>query len=183
MTNQMISISIQQTSFRSSVVIFHFRRPMAFSSLSLYDTPGIATRMNIFLRTRRLSSKLLNKDTSWNAWHRHSGSFMVDTDILFSNMKSPSHECLITFWPLTSYGDFPTDQAFHLFHDLETELYLRRITSGFSGSFATGVACQQGTLTLTDTWFRLWLAILLRINYFNCSWIIFYRSRNYFYCS
>ena len=28
------------------------------------------------------------------------------------------------------------------------------IMSGFHGSFATGVACQQGTLTTPDTWFR-----------------------------
>ena len=27
------------------------------------------------------------------------------------------------------------------------------IMSGFQGAFATGVACQQGTLTLQDTWF------------------------------
>ena len=26
--------------------------------------------------------------------------------------------------------------------------------SGFHGAFATGVACEQGKLTLTDTWFR-----------------------------
>ena len=26
--------------------------------------------------------------------------------------------------------------------------------SGFHGAFATGVTCQQGTLTLPDTWFR-----------------------------
>ena len=45
------------------------------------------------LRARRLSSKLLKQDTSRNAWNRHSGSFMVDTGILFSNMKYPSHEC------------------------------------------------------------------------------------------
>ena len=25
--------------------------------------------------------------------------------------------------------------------------------SGFHGAFATGVACQQGTITLPDTWF------------------------------
>ena len=32
------------------------------------------------------------------------------------------------------------------------------IMSGFHGAFATGLACQQGTLTLPDTWFRspLW---------------------------
>ena len=28
------------------------------------------------------------------------------------------------------------------------------ITSGFHGAFATGVACQQGTLTTPDPWFR-----------------------------
>ena len=34
-----------------------------------------------------------NRDTSWNAWNRHSGSFMVNMGILFSNMEYPSHEC------------------------------------------------------------------------------------------
>ena len=52
------------------------------------------------------------------------------------------------FWPLTSYSDFPNDQTFHQFHDLDTELQLHRITSSFHGLFATGVACQQGPLTL-----------------------------------
>ena len=28
-----------------------------------------------------------NRDTLWNAWNRHSGSFMVDTGILLSNME------------------------------------------------------------------------------------------------
>ena len=60
----------------------------------------------------------------------------------------------MTFWPLTSYSDFPTDQTFHQFDDLDTELGLHRITSGFYGALVTGVACQQGTLTLPDTWFR-----------------------------
>ena len=35
-------------------------------------------------------------------------------------------------------------------HDLDTRLNLHRITSGFHGAFATGVASQQGTLTLPD---------------------------------
>ena len=35
---------------------------MAFLSLNLYDTPGLAPRMNVFiLRARRLSSKLLKQ--------------------------------------------------------------------------------------------------------------------------
>ena len=33
--------------------------------------------------------------------------------------------------------------------------------NGFHGAFATGVACQQGTLTLPDTWFRPPLGDLL----------------------
>ena len=55
------------------------------------------------------------------------------------------------------------------FNDLYTELDLHRIMSGFHGAFATGVASQQGTLTLPDTWFRppfwdLLMLLLLRPN-------------------
>ena len=60
----------------------------------------------------------------------------------------------MTFLPLTSYSDFPTDQTFHQYDDLDTGLDIHRITSGFHGAFATGVGNQQGTLTLPDTWFR-----------------------------
>ena len=59
----------------------------------------------------------------------------------------------MTFWQLTN-SDFSTNQTFHQFHDLRTNFDLHRIMSGFHGAFATGVACQQGTLTLPDTWFR-----------------------------
>ena len=150
-TNEMISISTSQT-FRSWVVIFHLRRPMAFLSLSLYDTPGTALCMNVlFWGLGDSPVSYSNRDTSWNALNHHSGSFMIDTEILFINMRSPSHECLMTFWSLTSYSDFPTDQTFHQIHFLDTELDLHRITSVFYGAFATGVACQQGTLTLSDT--------------------------------
>ena len=51
----------------------------------------------------------------------------------------------MTFWPLTN-NDFPTDQTFHQFHDLYTELGLNRIMSGFHGAFATGVASQRERL-------------------------------------
>ena len=99
------------------------------------------------LRARRLSSKLLKEGYLWE----RSKSIMVDMGILFSNMKSPSHECEMTFWPLTN-SDFPIDKTFHQFHDLDTELDLHRIMSGFHGAFATIVSCQQ--FTLPDTWFR-----------------------------
>ena len=37
--------------------------------------------------------------------------------------------------------------------------------SGFHRAFATGVACQQGTLTLPDTWFRppFWDLLMLQL--------------------
>ena len=39
------------------------------------------------------------------------------------------------------------------------------IMSGFHRAFATGVACQQGTLTLPDTWFRppFWDLLMLQL--------------------
>ena len=70
----------------------------------------------------------------------------------------------MTFWPLTN-SDFPTNQTFHQFHDLYTELDLHRIMSGLHGAYATGVASQQGTLTLPDTWFRppFWDLLMLQL--------------------
>ena len=44
------------------------------------------------LRARDFFVGFSNRDISWNAYNRHSGSFMVDTEILFINMNSPSHE-------------------------------------------------------------------------------------------
>ena len=114
MTNEMISISISQT-FRSREVIFHLRRPLAFLSLSLYDTPGLAPRMNTLCwEPGDFQVSYSNKDISLNAWNRHSGTFMVDTGTLCSNMNSPSHEYYMTFWPLISYSDSPTDWTFHI---------------------------------------------------------------------
>ena len=120
--NEMISIFTSQA-FCSWAVIFHLRRPMAFLSLSLYNTPRLAPNINVIFRgPGDFPVRYSNSDTSWNALHRHSGRFMVDTVILSSNMTSTSHECSMKFWPSTSYNDFPTDQTFHSFHDLDTEL-------------------------------------------------------------
>ena len=118
------------------------------------------------LRARGFPVSYSNRDTPRNAWNRYrdSGSFMVDTWILFSNMKSLSHECQMTFWPLTSYSDFPTDQTFDQWHDLDTELDLHCITIGFHRIFAKGMACQHGTVTLPNTWFRppFWDLLMLQ---------------------
>ena len=63
------SISTSQT-FRFWVVIFHLRQLMAFLSLNLYDTPGLAPRRNaLFWGSGDFSGSYSNKDTctSWNA--------------------------------------------------------------------------------------------------------------------
>ena len=65
-------------------------------------------------------------------------------------LKMNFRRMLISFWPSTSYSDFLTDQTFNQFHEIDTELDLPLITSGFHGAFAKGVACQQWTLTLQD---------------------------------
>ena len=128
-------LNFKSQTFRSLWVIFHLSRPMTFLFLSLYDTHGLAPRTDILLwGPGDFPVSYSNRDTSWNAWNRHSGSYMVDTRVLFSNMESPSHECSKKFWPLTSYSGFPTDQTVHQFHDLDTELDLHRITSGFHGA-------------------------------------------------
>ena len=57
-------------------------------SLNLYDTPGLAPRMNVlFWGPGDFPVSYSNRDTLWNAWNLHSGSFMVDTGILLSNME------------------------------------------------------------------------------------------------
>ena len=71
----------------------------------------------------------------------------------------------MTFWPLTSYIDFQTDQTFHQFHDPDTEFDLHRITSGFDGAFAPGVVCQEGTLTLPDTFWGLVYAPIVETSF------------------
>ena len=71
---------------------------------------------------------------------------------------------------------------------LQAYLPKKILAPGIDGSrFLTSAEKFDQELVIGNTLYlyarRLWLAILLRINYFNCSWIIFYLSRNYFYCS
>ena len=60
----------------------------------------------------------------------------------------------MTFWPLISY--YQNSQSIRLSTNFMTLIpsLTFRIMSGFHGAFATSVACQQGTLTLPNTWFR-----------------------------
>ena len=144
----MISISNSQT-FCSWLVIFHLRRPLAFLSLNLYDTPGLAPRM----RARRLSSKLLKDGYLVERLKSSFRKFYVRYGNLIQQYEVSLSRVLMTLWPLTN-SDFLTDQTFHQFHDLDTELDLHRIISSFHETFATGVTSQLGTLTFPDSWFR-----------------------------
>ena len=87
------------------------------------------------------------------------GSYSAIWSLPLTNVKFHSdHWPTVTSWCIhhsrSIYFEFPTDQTFHQFQDLETELDLQRIMSGFHVAFATGVVCQQGSLTLPDAWFR-----------------------------
>ena len=93
MTNMTIATSISQT-FRSWVTTFQLRSLMASLSHSLYDMHGLAPHIHVlFWDQRDFQISFSDRDTSRNAWHRHWGSFMVDTGTLSNNMKFPSHEC------------------------------------------------------------------------------------------
>ena len=131
---------------------------MAFLSLSLYVRYARARSLYecFILRARRLFSKLLKQGylverlkSSFRKFYGRYGDLIQQYDVSFSRMFNE-----MTFWPLTSYSDFPTDQTFNQFHDIDTALDLHRITSGFHGVFATGVASQQGKRTFPDTRFR-----------------------------
>ena len=57
----------------------------------------------------------------------------------------------------------PVSPTLHRFNDLPKLTFTE--FRGFHGAFATGVACQQGALTLPDTWFRppLWYLLVLQL--------------------
>ena len=127
--------------FRSWVVILHLHRPMAFWSLNLYDTPGLAPRMHILSwGPGDFPVSYSNRNTSWDAWNRIQevlwsirGSYSSIWSLALTNVKWNSYH-----WPTVTS---PTDQTFHQFQDFGTELDIHRIMSGFHGAFATGVAC------------------------------------------
>ena len=143
-TSEVISISTSQT-FRSWVVIFHLRRPMACLSLNLIRYARACSSYECFiLRARRLSSKLLKQGyiverlkSSFKKFYGRYGDLIQQYKVTLSRMLND----ILTLdkqWPSLA------NQTFHQFHDLNTELDLHRIISGFHGAFATGVASQQG---------------------------------------
>ena len=115
-----------------------FSKTMASLFRSLYRMPLLAPRMDVLSWGRRdFQISFSNKYTSKNTWNRHWGSFMVETGIL-SNVKC--HSVTRPYTMTTPYwSDFVPNSTFY------------RYVSGFHRTFATGVACRQGTLTPLDT--------------------------------
>ena len=105
------------------------------------------------LRARRLSSKLLKQGylaermkSSFRKFYGRYGDLIQQYEVSLSRMLN---DILIhdQQW-LPNQSDFPP---------ISWPWYRAwpsPIMSGFHGAFATGVACQQGTLTTPDTWFR-----------------------------
>ena len=105
------------------------------------------------LRARRLSSKLLKQGylvervkLSFRKFYGRYGDLIQQYEVSFSRMLND----ILTLdkqW-LPNWSDFPPI-SWHWYRAWPSP-----ITSGFHGAFATGVACQQGTPSLLDTWFR-----------------------------
>ena len=106
------------------------------------------------LRARRLSSKLLKQGylaerlkSSFRKFYGRYGDLIQQYEVSLSRMLND----ILTLdqqW-LPNQSDFPPISWpwYRLWPSPNYEC-------GFHGAFATGVACQQGTLTLPDTWFR-----------------------------
>ena len=110
-TNEMILISTSQT-FRSCVVIFQLRQPMAFLFLNLYDTPGLASYECFILRARRLSSKLLKQEylverlkSSFRKFYGRYGDLIQEYEVSLYRMLNDSL-ILDQQW-LPNQSDFP----------------------------------------------------------------------------
>ena len=116
------------------------------------------------LRARRLSSKLLKQGylaerlkSSFRKFYGRYGDLIQQYEVSLYRMLN---DILILDqqW-LPNQSDFPP---------ISWPWYRAwpsPIMSGFHGAFATGVACQQGTLTLPDTWFRppFWDLLMLQL--------------------
>ena len=81
------------------------------------------------------------------------GAFVTGVACHRGTLTSPDTWFRPPFWRLAYALIAETRLVFpnlHRFYDIDTEPDLYRITTGFHGAFATGVACQQVALTLPD---------------------------------
>ena len=133
--------------------------------------PRLAPRMDVLSWGRRdFQISFSNRDMPRNAWNRQWGSFMVDTgsyqaiwSFPFTNVKWHS----VTWMTMTTpfWSDFVPNSNIY------------RILSGFHRTFATGVACRQGTLIIRppdSVPLRLAYVQLLETNPFSELVVIFF---------
>ena len=146
------SFHITNFSFLSSYILSSPAYGVFISQLIRYARACFSFECFI-LRARRLSSKLLKqgylverlKSSFWKYNGRY-GDLIQQYEVSLKQM-------LIGILILDQQW-LPTNQTFHQFHDHDTDFDLHWIMSGFHGAIAMADACQQGTLTLPDTWFR-----------------------------
>ena len=117
------------------------------------------------LMARRLSSKLLKQGypverskASFRKLYGRYWDLIQQYELSFSRMLNNILTLDQLQW-LPSRSSFPPISCFN------TELDLHQITSRFYGAIATGMACQQGTLTHPDTWFLppVWDLLMLQL--------------------
>ena len=121
--------------------------PMASLLRTLYDIHGLAPRINVLFWGRRdFQISFSSRDTSSNAWigieeylWSIRGSCQTIWSFHLTNVKWHSVTWQYTMTTLY-WSDFVSKSTYY------------RILIGFHRTFATGVACQQGTLTPPDTW-------------------------------
>ena len=135
-----------------------------FISQRIRYTRACSSYECFILRARWLASKLLKQGylaerlkSSFRKFYGRYGDLIQQYEVSLSRMLN---DILILDeqW-LPNQSDFPP---------ISWPLYRAwpsPILSGFHGAFAKGVACQQGTLTLPDTWFRppLWDLLVLQL--------------------
>ena len=147
--------------FRSWVEKIDPRRPVVFLSLSLYDTPGRVPHMTVlFWGPGDFPVSYSSRHTSLECLKSSFRKFFGRYGDLDKQYRVSLSRMLIGILSLDKFFDFPTAQTVQQFRDDDTEFDLHRITSGFHGAFSTGMACQKGTLTLPDTWFRPFLGLV-----------------------
>ena len=105
------------------------------------------------LRARRLSSKLLKYGylverlkSSFMKFYGRYGDLIQQYEVSLS--RTLNDILILDQQWLPNQSHFPPI-SWTLYHAWPSP-----IMSGFHGAFATGIACQQGTLTTPDAWFR-----------------------------
>ena len=123
---------------------------MASLFRSLYDMPGLASRMDVLSRGRRdfqigfLEQGYVKErlKSSLRKFYGRYGDLIKQYEVSLSQMLNGILWLTIHQWqPLTDQTLYRTRPFY-------------RILSGFYRTFATDVACRQGTLTPPDTWSR-----------------------------